>query len=170
MKITKFFFLFSLVVAMVSCNKDDDNGQAAYDLNKENLTGSYSLNFFESKKIETVKVSGFDVITTTTSTGDTFDARFEFATNNTVTSNGTYRITQIITQGNQTTNDARIIVLNNEVTGYSVNPASSELTIDGSTYRVSDFSPTGFTIKISKTTTEPNGDSYVYTEERRFKK
>ena len=170
MKITKLIFLFAILFATVSCNKDDDNAPAVYEFNKANLTGTYALKFFESKEIETVRVSGFDVVTTTVSIGDTFNVSTIFAADNTVTSNGTYRISETVTQGNQTNSDAYIVVLSNEVTGYSVNSAALELTIDGSTYKVSDFSPLGFTIKLSKTTTESNGDSSVYNEELRFTK
>lgn len=169
MKLAKLIFLFTLAIAAVGCNKDDD-GTDTYDYNKDNLTGTYKVTFFESKEVETVDVNGFDVVTTTTSTGDTFDVTAVFAANNTVTTNGTYRITETVTQGSQSDTDAYIVVLNNETVGYSVNSATTELTIDGSTYKVSNFSATGFKINLSETTTLPNGDSTVYTEEMRFTK
>lgn len=169
MKLSKLIFLFVLSIATISCSSDDDNN-STYDYNKDNLVGTYELTYLQSKEVETVDVNGFDVVTTTTATGDTFDVSVVFASNNTTTSNGTYRITETVTQGNQTTTDAYIVVLNNETTGYSVNAATAELTIDGSTYKVSNFSATGFKINLSETTTEPNGDNTVYTEELRFTK
>jgi len=171
MKLTKLILLFVLAVAAVSCNKDDDdNGPAPYEYNKDNLTGTYKLTYFQSEEIETVNVNGFDVVTTTVSTGDTFDVLTVFASNNIITSDGSYRITETITQGGQTITDAYIVILNNETTGYSVNAAGGKLTIEGNTYDVSNFTPTGFQINLDETTTEPNGDSTVYREEIRFTK
>ena len=171
MKLTKLILLFVLAVATVGCNKDDDdNGPAPYEYNKDNLTGTYKLIFFESQEVETVNVSGFDVITTTTAVGDTFNVNVVYASNNTVTVDGTYRITETITQGSQSNTDTYIVDVDNEISGYSVNAATTELTIDGSTYKVTNFSPTGFQINLSETTTEPNGDNTVYTEELRFTK
>ncbi len=168
MKLTKLIFLFVLSIAAISCSKDDDND--TYDYNKDNLTGTYKITFFESREVETVNVSGFDVVTTTTSTGDTFNISAVFASNNTLTVDGTYRITETVTQGSQSSTETYIVDLDNETSGYSVNAATAELTIDGSTYKVSNFSPTGFKINLSETTTQPNGDNTVYTEELRFTK
>ncbi|MDN3722937.1 hypothetical protein QRD02_00960 [Aequorivita sp. SDUM287046] len=171
MKISKLLLLFVLAVAAVGCNKDDDdNGPAPYQYNKDNLTGTYKLTFYESQDVETVNVSGFDVVTTTTSVGDTFNVNVVFASNNTVSLDGNYRVTETVTQGNQSNTTTYIIDIDNETSGFSVNAAGNELTIDGSTYQVSNFSPTGFQINLSETTTEPNGDSSVYTEELRFTK
>ncbi len=169
MKLTKLIFLFILSVVVISCSKDDDN-DTSYDYNKDNLTGTYKLISYQSQEVETVNVSGFDVVTTTTSTGDTFDVTAVFASNNTVTLDGSYRVTETVTQGNQSTTDAYIVVLSNETSGYVVNAATTELTIDGSTYKVSNFSSTGFQINLSETTTQPNGDNTVYTEEFVFTK
>ncbi|WP_347373474.1 hypothetical protein [Aequorivita sp. Q41] len=170
MKLTKLIFLFALSVVAFSCSSDDDGGPAPYEYNKDNLTGTYAIVSFQSKEVETVNVSGFDVVTTTTSIGDTFDFSAVFASNNTLTVNGTYRISETVTQGNQTSSDTYIVVVNNETGGYVVNSATSELTLDGDTYQVSNFSPTGFQLNLSETTTEPNGDNTVYTEELRFTK
>lgn len=168
MKLTKLIFLFAITLATVSCNKDDDNN--SYDYNKSNLTGTYSLTYFKSKEVKTEQVSGFEVTTTTTSTGDTFEITYDFASNNTVTLDGTYRIVDVIKQGDQTTDDAHTEVRNSETSGYAVSQSTKELTIDGSTYKVRDFSPTGFKITLSETNTESNGDNIVYTEELRFTK
>ncbi len=171
MKITKLIMLFVLTLAAVGCNKDDDdNGPAAYDYNKDNLTGTYKLVFLETEEVETIDVNGFDVITTTTSVGDTFNVTLVFASNNTVSIDGNYRITETVTQGNQTNTSTYIVDIDNETSGFSVNAATAELTIDGSTYKVSNFTPTGFQVNLTETTTEPNGDSTVYTEEMHFTK
>jgi PBP1b-binding outer membrane lipoprotein LpoB len=169
MKFTKLILLFVLTIAAVGCSSDDDNNDT-YDYNKDNLTGTYKLTYFQTKEVETVNVNGFDVVTTTTAVGDTFNFNVVFATNNTVTADGTYRITETIVQGSQSNTDTYIIDVDNEVTGYSVNAATAELTLDGDTYKVSNFSPTGFTITLAETFVEPNGDSSVFNSELRFSK
>ncbi len=169
MKLNKLMFLFVLAAVAMGCSKDDD-GTPPYNYNKENLTGTYNLIYLESKEVETVNVNGFDVVTTTTQVGDTFNVPVVFASDNTVTANGTYRVTETTSQGNQSNTETYIIDLDHEVSGYSVNAATTQLTIDGSTYMVHDFNPTGFRITLSETTTEPNGDHTVYTEEMRFSK
>ena len=170
MKITKLFFLFILAIAAVGCSKDDDNGPAPYDYNKDNLTGTYKLTYFQTEDVETVNVNGFDVVTTTTSIGDTFNFTVIFASNNTATADGTYRVTETVVQGSQTMTDTYIVDVDNEISGFSVNAATTELTLDSSTYKVSNFSPTGFTITLFENIVEPNGDSSVYNVELRFSK
>lgn len=169
MKLNKLMFLFVLAAVAMGCSKDDD-GTPPYNYSKENLTGTYNLIYLENKEVETINVNGFDVVTTTTQVGDTFNVATVFASNNTVTADGTYRVTETVSQNGQTNTQTYIIDLDNETTGYSVNSATNQLTIDGSTYTVHDFSPTGFRITLSETTTESNGDHTVYTEEMRFSK
>ena len=121
--------------------------------NKDNLTGTYSLVFHESKKIKTKEVEGFNVTTTTIGKGDTFSVNWSFDSDDKVTRNGTYSISRSITQGGETQENAEIIVLNNEKSNYSVHASNNELTMDrmmykegNMTYRVSGFSRTGFTL------------------------
>ncbi|MAP80317.1 MAG: hypothetical protein CL526_04420 [Aequorivita sp.] len=169
MKLSKLFFLFALAIAAVSCSSDDDNNNV-YAFNQANLTGTYNVVYFQSKEVETVDVNGFDVITTTTSVGDTFNMNIIFASNNQGTIDGTYRVTETVTQGNQTNTDTYIIDLDNEPISYTVNAAASQIIIDGMLYAVSNWSPTGFTVKHEETVVEPNGDNTVYNEEIRFTK
>src|SRR5690606_27640127 len=118
--------------------------------NKDNLTGTYSVNYFQSKEVKTQDVNGFNVTTTTTSTGDTFDVTSNFDSNDVRTINGTYRVKEVKTQGDQTGETAYIVVLNNEKKSYSVNASTSELTIGNKTYKVTGFSRTGFKINMTK--------------------
>ncbi len=168
MKLTKLISLIVIAVIALSCNKDDDNN--GYNFNKDNLTGTYSVNAFQSKEVKTEDVNGFDVTTTTVSTGDTFDATVTFDSNDIRTFNGTYRVKEVITQGGARMESAYIVVLNNETKSYSVNANTSELTIGGKKYKVSEFSLNGFKINLSKTTEKDNGDITIYTEEWVFKK
>lgn len=169
MKLTKLFSILMLAVVLLGCSSSDDSSNA-YNYNKDNLTGTYSLTAFQSKEIKTVKVEGFDVITTIVSTGDTFDVTNRFDSNNVLTMDGTYRVTEVKTQGGETSEDAFIIVLENDQQTYSVNANTSELTLTGKTYKVNDFGRTGFKINFEKTTVQDNGDNTVYTEEWVFQK
>lgn len=169
MKLTKLLSIILVALIISSCSKDDD-GSDAYNFNKDNLTGTYTVNYFQSKEVKTQDVNGFNVTTTTTSTGDTFDVTSNFDSNDVRTINGTYRVKEVKTQGDQTGETAYIVVLNNEKKSYSVNASTSELTIGNKTFKVTGFSRTGFKINMTKSTTENNGDTTVYTEEWGFKK
>src|SRR5690554_145907 len=167
MKVLKSIFLFLLAIATVSCSSDDDGG---YPYTKNNLTGTYSLVYLQSTKVKTVIVDGFEVVTTTETKGDTFDATYAFSADNKVVKNGSYRIVEKITQNNQTQESARIIVLDNEEVNYSVQESVKKLTIDGVTYDVSQFSATGFRLKRTESFEDSDGASIEFTEELCFTK
>lgn len=167
MKVFKSIFVLMLAIATVSCSSDDDGG---YPYTKNNLTGTYSLVYLQSTQVKTVIVDGFEVVTTTEITGDTFDATYAFSPDNTVVKNGTYRIVEKITQNNQSQESSRIIVMNDEIVSFSVQESAKKLTIDGKTYDVSQFGTTGFRLKHTASSEEPNGGSIEYTEELRFTK
>lgn len=167
MRAFKSIFVFVLALTVVSCSKDDSAG---YEYNKDNLTGTYSLVYLQSKKVKTVIVDGFEVVTTTENKGDTFDATYAFSSDNKVIKNGTYRIVETITQNDQTLENSYIVVLDDEMANYSVQGSAKKLTIDGVTYDVSQFNTTGFRLKRTESTEEPNGETIEFTEEFRFEK
>ena len=169
MNLTRIISLLVFAVVAFSCSSDDD-GDGAYNYNKDNLTGTYSLTSYKTKEVKTIKVEGFNVITTTVSTGDTFSVTAIFDSNNIRTMNGTYRIMEVKTQGNETSENAYIVVLENDKKSFSVNASTSELTVGDKTYKVSEFGRTGFKIKMEKTTVKDNGDNTGYSEEWVFKK
>lgn len=158
-----------MALVAFGCSKDDD-GDDAYHYTKNNLTGTYSITYFQTKKVETVDVNGFDVTTTTVSTGDTFNVTATFDSNDILTLDGTYRIMEVKTQGDQSTENPYIVVLDSEKEEYSVNANTSELTFGGRTYKVSGFGRTGFNISMEKTTIKDNGDMTEYTENWTFTK
>jgi len=169
MKLTKLFSVLLIALITISCSKSDDSSNT-FDYNKDNLAGTFSLTAFKSKKIKTVKVEGFDVTTTTVATGDTFDVLYKFDSDNVVTMDGTYRVTEVKTQGGESSQDAFIIVLNSEKINYLVKEATTELTLDGKTFKVNNISRTGFKINFEETLVEDNGDNTVFTEEWVFSK
>ncbi len=169
MKSIKFLsFLFMVLIAF-GCSKDDD-GVESYHYSKNNLTGTYSITYYQTKIVETVDVNGFDVTTTTTSTGDTFNITATFDSNDILTLDGTYRVVEVKTQSGQSTENPYIVVKDDEKMSYSVKENTSELTFDNRTYKVSDFGRTGFKIQREKTTVADNGDTTVYTENWTFSK
>lgn len=168
MKVLKSVFILFLVAVMAGCSKDDGPGPYVY--NKENLLGTYSLIYSRSENVRTVNVDGFDVVTTTVSTGDTFSVTFTFESDNKVVRDGAYREVVVITQNNQTRESSSIVVWDNNEVNYSVQEGPKKLTIDGITYDVRGFSANGFQLVHSDTTVDANGDSDVYTEELRFTK
>src|SRR5690554_6546679 len=99
MKLTRILSLILLAFVAISCSNDDDNVDI-YDFNKANLTGTYTLTKYETKEVKTEDVNGLDVTTTTLSTGDTFSVTATFDSNNICTLNGTFRIVEVKTQGN----------------------------------------------------------------------
>lgn len=167
MKLTRLFLFLAIAFVAGSCSSDDD-GAEVYSFNKDNLTGTYSLVFYESKKVKTKNDEGFTVTTTTIGKGDTFSVTWSFNSDNKVTYNGTYRVTRVITQGGQTREEAEIIVLDNERSNYSVHQSNNELTIDGKIFKVSGFSRTAMTLKHSNSTVEEDGATVVYDQELRF--
>lgn len=166
MKLIKSFIIFVMVLSVAACSKDDSS---KYHYNKNNLTGTYSLNYLKSKEVKTVKIDGFDVVTTTELTGDTFSVTYSFSSDNSLTKNGTYRIVEKKTQNNQTQESSYIVVLDNEVESYSVQESAKLLTINGVSYEVVNFNETGFRLKRSETT-EVEGVVVEFEEELRFEK
>src|SRR5690554_1372603 len=128
MKLTKILSLILIVTVALSCNKDDD-GVDAYNYNKANLTGTYTLTKFETKEVKTEDVNGFNVTTTTISTGDTFSVTATFDSNDICTMDGTFRIVEVKTQGNDRNENSYIVVIDNETESYSVLTSTSELTL-----------------------------------------
>lgn len=167
MKISKILLVLFVAVSILSCKKDD--GPAAFEFNSTNIIGSYSLDYYRSSEVETVDFNGVDVVSSTIETGDTFDVDVVFASNGTSTADGVFRVTYDITvAGQNVPQDPEIVVINNEVSPYSVSAGALLLTIDGDTYQVSLFNETEMHISLEEITTQPNGDNVVYNEEIRF--
>ncbi|QAA82003.1 hypothetical protein EI546_09830 [Aequorivita sp. H23M31] len=169
MKLIKIISVLLVALLAFSCSSNDD-GVEIYKFNKDNLTGTYNITAFKSKKVKQAKVEGFDITTTTVSTGDTFNMTANFDSNNVVTFNGSYRVLEVITQNDGRMENAYIIVRDNETSPYTVNTTTNELTIEGRKFKVNNFSATGFKLNLEETTVEENGDTTVYTEEWVYKK
>jgi hypothetical protein len=168
MKFPKILLVFVLALSIVSCKKDDDSVEA-FGFNQTNLEGSYRLNYFVSTEVETTNVNSVDIVTTTITTGDTFNLIVVFGSNGMTTANGTYRLTYMKdVAGTIVPIDPFTVDIDDEVSPYSVSSGASILTLDGSSYQVVSFNETGMTITLEEIETDSNGDTTVYNEELRF--
>ena len=170
MKTTKILLVFVLFLLIVSCKNDDDSVEV-FTFNQTNLEGSYRLNYFVSTEVETTDVNSVDIVTTTVTTGDTFNFIVVFGADGMTTSNGTYRLTYTKdVAGTNVPVDPFTVDIDEEVSSYSVSSAASILTIEGTPYQVVSFSETEMIITLEEIDTSSNGDSIVYNEELRFTK
>ena len=169
MNISKILLVFVLALSIVSCKKDDD-GVIPFQFNQANLEGTYEVTYAVSTEVETINVNGFDVVTTTTNTGDTFGVEYAFGSNNMYTVNGAFRVTETVELGGMSNTTTDIIVIDNETYAFSVSSGSSLLTLDGDTYQVASFDETSMILTLEEIDTEANGDTTVYNEELRFTK
>lgn len=167
MKTLRILFGFILMAAVVGCSSDDS---VRYEYNKNNLTGTYSLKYYESMEKRTVVVDGFDVKTTISKKGDTFDgALYSFSSNDIVTTSGAYRIVETKTQAGQTQESNYIINLDGLEFNYTVQESMKKLTIDGISYDVENFNETGFRLK--RKSERVDGETTIeFEEELRFEK
>lgn len=146
-------YLIMILFVMVGCSKDDQPAEV-YEYNKNNLLGKYSLTSWKVEETIIEEVRGFEVKTTTVLIGDTFDMYFTFNDDNTLVSDGAFRVTETVTQNNQSVDSTYIIVLNQEVVDYMVRASLNELQIDGVDYDVNNFKPRGFDLNHHDITIE----------------
>ncbi len=170
MNISKILLVFVLALSIVSCKKEDD-GVIPFVFNQTNLEGTYELNYYKSTETETIQFNGAEIVSVTTTTGDTFGINVTFLENRTYITDGAYREVFTTVVGGQTTMEGSDIIVEDNITrSYSVSSGTSRLTLDGDIYEVPSFSETGMTITFENTETDSNGDTTVFNEEFRFTK
>lgn len=145
MRYISYFLSLIFIAALFSCSKDSEV-EEEFRYNQDNLLGKYALKSYEKKEVFTEEIRGFTVVTKIESKGDTFDMHYSFDSNDKVTLNGTYRITERVTQNDQVKDSAYIVVKNQEAESYAVRSSLRELDISQITYEVTDFSRQGFKI------------------------
>jgi len=192
MRILKNIFALILIVSLASCNNDDDSidplldtdGDGVVDINdlcpttpgtvidqgcylftNINVSSSpYDITLLNSTKIQTTNVNGLDIITETTTIGDTFQLTLTFSENGTVILDGEYRSTFVITVADQITDEgSNIIVIDNETSNYSTNDSTMTMVLDDNVYSVTFFDKNEIRLTLETIYTE-NGDEFVYTE------
>ena len=134
MKITKLIFLFALAIATVSCSKnDDDNGPELYNLNNENLAGTYKISAVSVNSISTTNVSGTTVTVATIAViGDTFQVSIVFNTNGTYKALGQYRTVTTITPTGQTPIVIEEILVVDSTGTYALNDVNKTIRLNNS--------------------------------------
>lgn len=168
MRHISYFLSFIFIAVLFSCSKDSDV-EEEFRYNQDNLLGRYALKSYEKKEVITEEIRGFTVVTEIDSKGDTFDMNYSFDSNDKVTLNGTYRITERVTQNGQVKDSAYIVVKNDKAESYAVRSSLRELDISRITYEVKDFTRQGF--KISHRDTKVVDDVRIETTiEAQFKR
>ncbi|PHS65736.1 MAG: hypothetical protein COB12_06600 [Flavobacterium sp.] len=193
MKFLKNIFALFLIVSLASCSSDDDSidplldtdgdgvvdiddlcpntpgteiDQGCYLFTNINVsTSPYNVTLLNSTTIQTTNVNGLDIITETTTIGDTFQLIFTFSENGTVVLDGEYRNSFVITVAEQIIDEgSEIIVIDNETTNYSTNDSTMTMVLAGDVYNVTFFNENEIKLTLETSYTE-NGDEFVYTEE-----
>ena len=109
MRIFKHLFTLVIFVSLIACSSDDNT--PAYALNNTNLSaGSYDVTYLTTAATETINVNGLDIITETTSEGETFQLTVAFAENNTYVVDGQYVLNTLVTVAGEFVSQSTIIV------------------------------------------------------------
>lgn len=166
MKLFRHIFALIFVVSLASCTSDDP---PAYELNTENLTaGTYEVTYLRSNNTETININGLDIITETSSIGETFQLTVDFFGNGTYVLDGQYVINTLVTVAGETVEQSTFIVdIDNEEGTYSPNNNTMQLLLNETLYDVTLFNTNELRLSYTTTYTE-DGVDYVETSEIRM--
>lgn len=137
MKALNFFTALFLSIGLLSCG--DDDSAPSFQLNEENVIGSYELSALSGDEESTVDVNGTSVVASeTVIEGTTFDDPIiELSADGTYTSSGLYAFESTTTTGNETTSDDGIVNIEGEGT-YELNIEDREITFTSTSGNVID--------------------------------
>ncbi len=174
MKLTKFLFLFTLAIAAVSCNKDDDNSVDPYTLSTTNFVDTYKLKFLEVKEVETVTFNNGTTSTSSSVTvGSVFqNTNFVFNADNTFTASGLFNTVTTVTNPDGSTETGTTVIVNLDESGtYILNTTSNKLTVTDSSgtvsaYDITKYTETEMTLYSEETTTSGNSSTTTTVEYR----
>lgn len=174
MKLTKLIFLFTLAIAAVGCNKDDDNTEP-YKLNTTNFVDTYKMKFLEVKISETVTFSnGTTSTSTSTTVGSVFqNVNFVFDSNNSYTANGLFNTVTTVKNADGTTTVGDTVIVNLDESGtYSLNTTNEVVTTTNQDGDVVAFDITKYTENemnlFSEVEITSNNSTTITTIEYRF--
>jgi PKD repeat protein len=141
----------------------------AYALNNTNLSaGSYDITYLTTAATETINVNGLDIITETTSEGETFQLTVAFAENNTYVVDGQYVLNSLVTVAGEFVSQSTIIVdIDNEIGTYDANNSTMQLFLDETLYDVTLFNANELRLSSSNAYSE-DGVDYFETSEIRM--
>jgi len=176
MKSTKYLLIFILALTVVSCNKNDDDGESnSFLLTAANLAGTHALTFLTVDIEETTEINGIPVTSTITAVGSTFQVEIVFLESGTYTIDGQYLVTTTVTVAGQSETDTEIIVLDEGGT-YSIDANAQTIFVSGSggelgsgTFDITLFNETDFRFTQTETITA-NGISGDIVSEYRFER
>ena len=167
MRLFKQLFTLVIFVSLIACSSDDNT--PAYALNNTNLSaGSYDITYLTTAATETINVNGLDIITESTTDGETFQVTITFAENNTYILDGQYVLNSLVTVAGEFVSQSTIIVdIDNEIGTYDANNSTMQLFLDEILYDVTLFNANELRLSYSNAYSE-DGVDYFETSEIRM--
>tara|TARA_B110000285_G_scaffold28020_1_gene27898 strand:- start:522 stop:1031 length:510 start_codon:yes stop_codon:yes gene_type:complete len=167
MRLFKQLFTLVIFVSLIACSSDDNT--PAYALNNTNLSaGSYDITYLTTAATETINVNGLDIITESTTDGETFQVTITFAENNTYILDGQYVLNSLVTVAGEFVSQSTIIVdIDNEIGTYDANNSTMQLFLDEILYDVTLFNANELRLSSSNAYSE-DGVDYFETSEIRM--
>ena len=167
MRLFKQLFTLVIFVSLIACSSDDNT--PAYALNNTNLSaGSYDITYLTTAATETINVNGLDIITESTTDGETFQVTITFAENNTYILDGQYVLNSLVTVAGEFVSQSTIIVdIDNEIGTYDANNSTMQLFLDETLYDVTLFNANELRLSSSNAYSE-DGVDYFETSEIRM--
>lgn len=166
MNLVKKIFVVMMIVSLAACKSDDDG--TTYVLTNANVAGSYDVVLLNTTETQTTDVNGADIVTVTTTVGETFEIEIIFSENGNYIMDGLYveRYKRVV-DGDIIEEYPDIIDIDNEGGIYSTNSSTMELVLDGEDYEVALFNENEIRLVFEDMWVE-GGDDFVYTEEIRL--
>lgn len=167
MRLFKQLFTLVIFVSLIACSSDDNT--PAYALNNTNLSaGSYDITYLTTAATETINVNGLDIITESTTDGETFQVTITFAENNTYILDGQYVLNSLVTVAGEFVSQSTIIVdIDNEIGTYDANNSTMQLLLDETLYDVTLFNANELRLSSSNAYSD-DGVDYFETSEIRM--
>jgi|TARA_B110000881_G_C18495001_1_gene473769 hypothetical protein len=166
MKVFKHLFTLVIFVSLIACTSDDDAPQ--YLLNNTNLSaGSYQVTYLTSNATETININGLDIITDSTTYGETFQLTVTFSDNNTYVVDGQYVINTLVTVAGDPVEQSTVIVdVDNETGTYAANNTTMQLLLDETLFDVTLFNTNELRMSSSNAYSQDDIDYFETSEIR----
>ena len=169
MKLFRHFFILAISISLIACTGDDD--APAYELNTENLSaGTYDITYLTSNDTETVNINGLDIITESSTSGETFQLTIDFFDNGTYVVDGQYVLNTLVVVAGETVEESTVIAdIDNEQGTYTANNNTMKLLLDETFYDVTRFNANELRLSSIDAYTE-DGIDYVESFEIRMER
>ncbi len=169
MRFFKHFFILAISVSLIACTGDDDT--PAYELNNANLSaGTYEITYLTSNETETVNINGLDIVTESSTSGETFQLTVDFFDNGTYVVDGQYVINTLVTVAGETVEESTVIAdIDNEQGTYTANNNTMKLLLDETFYDVTRFNANELRLSYTTAYTE-DGVDYIEASEIRMER